>query len=143
MQARNTQSQKFPTVENLEMWDNQEDSIELTSTALQENSENGAVRIIFATYNEFDQLLVPSQRPNATLRFVNSKVISASLGKGRHIELPDPVKITLKHLKTINSLHINILSLPAMDIGQGKHGLHLYLSLKSVFYGLHRKWETI
>lgn len=102
MQARNTQSQKFPTVENLEMWDNQEDSIELTSNALQENSENGAVRIIFATYNEFDQLLVPSQRPNATLRFVNSKVISASLGKGRHIELPDPVKITLKHLKTIN-----------------------------------------
>merc|ERR1711892_996330 len=96
MQARNTQSQKFPTV------DNQEDSIELTSNALQENSENGAVRIIFATYNEFDQLLVPSQRPNATLRFVNSKVISASLGKGRHIELPDPVKITLKHLKTIN-----------------------------------------
>ena len=107
MQARNTQSQKFPTVENLEMWDNQEDSIELTSTALQENSENGAVRIIFATYKEFDQLLVPSQRPNATLRFVNSKVISASLGKGRHIQLLDPVKITLKHLKTVN-IHQNV-----------------------------------
>merc|ERR1719411_898327 len=102
MQARNTQSQKFPTVENLEMWDNQEDSIELASQSLLDNSENGAVRIIFATYNEFDQLLIPSQRPNATLRFVNSKVISASLGKGRHIQLLDPVKITLRHLKTVN-----------------------------------------
>ena len=102
MQARNTQSQRFPTVENLEMWDNQEDSIELTSQSLLDNSENGAVRIIFATYNEFDQLLIPSQRPNASLRFVNSKVISASLGKGRHTALQDPVKITLKHLRTEN-----------------------------------------
>ena len=102
MQARNTQSQRFPTVENLEMWDNQEDSIELASSSLLRNSENGAVRIIFATYNEFDQLLVPSQRPNATLRFVNSKVISASIGKGRHLKLQEPVKITLKHLRTVN-----------------------------------------
>ena len=102
MQARNTQSQRFPTVENLEMWDNQEDSIELASSSLLRNSENGAVRIIFATYNEFDQLLVPNQRPNATLRFVNSKVISASIGKGRHLKLQEPVKITLKHLRTVN-----------------------------------------
>ena len=102
MQARNTQSQRFPSVENLEMWDNQEDSIELASSSLLRNSENGAVRIIFATYNEFDQLLVPSQRPNATLRFVNSKVISASIGKGRHLKLQEPVKITLKHLRTVN-----------------------------------------
>ena len=102
MQTRNTRDQRFPTVENLEMWDNQEDSIVLASQSLLDNSENGAVRIIFATYNEFDQLLIPSQRPNSTLRFVNSKVISASLGKGRHTPLEAPVKITLKHLKTVN-----------------------------------------
>jgi len=102
MQARTTQNQKFPTVEHLEMWDNQEDSIELTAKALQENSENGAVRIIFASFNEFDQLLIPSQRPNATLRFVNSRVVSAAIGKGRHVKLKEPVKITLKHLKTEN-----------------------------------------
>ena len=74
MQARSTGAQRFPTVENLEMWDGQEDEIELSSAALQENSENGAVRIIFAAYNEFDQLLVPSQRPNATLRFVTLNI---------------------------------------------------------------------
>jgi hypothetical protein len=111
MQARSTQLQRFPNdVEQLfpnevQLWHDQDDAIELSSAALQENSENGAVRIIFATYNEFDQLLVPSQRPNASLRFVNSKVISASLGKGRHIQLPDTVKITLKHLKTRNVSH--------------------------------------
>ena len=102
MQARNTLSQRFPSVENLEMWDNQQDSIELSSRTLLDNSQNGAVRIIFATYNEFDELLVPTQRPNATLRFVNSKVISASLGKGKHLRLREPVKITLKHLRTQN-----------------------------------------
>merc|ERR1719422_1550272 len=81
MQARSTGTQRFPSVENLEMWDGQEDEIELSSSSLLRNSENGAVRIIFASYNEFDQLLLPSQRVNASLRFVNSKVISASLGK--------------------------------------------------------------
>jgi hypothetical protein len=36
-------------------------------------------------------------------QFVNSKVISASLGKpGRHVELPEPVSVTFKHLRTIN-----------------------------------------
>ena len=74
MQARNTRSQRFPSVENLEMWDDQEDSIELASSSLLRHSENGAVRIIFAAYNEFDQLLVPSQRPNATLRFVTHDI---------------------------------------------------------------------
>ena len=94
MQARNTRSQRFPSVENLEMWDDQEDSIELASSSLLRHSENGAVRImmimmrmimimmmmmiqvriIFAAYNEFDQLLVPSQRPNATLRFVTLNI---------------------------------------------------------------------
>ena len=57
MQSRNTNSQKFPTVENLEMWDNNEDSIELSSEALLQNSDNGAVRVIFTTYNEFEKLL--------------------------------------------------------------------------------------
>ena len=60
--------------------------------------DNGAVRVIFTTYNQLDQLLKPR---NDTF-FLNSKVISASLGKGRHIELPEPVQITFKHLVTLN-----------------------------------------
>ncbi|KAH8399355.1 hypothetical protein KR215_008228, partial [Drosophila sulfurigaster] len=36
------------------------------------------------------------------IRILNSKVISASLGKGRHIQLSQPITLVLKHLKTEN-----------------------------------------
>lgn len=35
-------------------------------------------------------------------RVLNSKVISASLGKGRHIQLSQPIRLILKHLKIEN-----------------------------------------
>lgn len=35
-------------------------------------------------------------------RVLNSKIISASLGKGRHIQLSEPVRLTLKHIRTEN-----------------------------------------
>ncbi|TRY70742.1 hypothetical protein TCAL_12812 [Tigriopus californicus] len=98
MQSRNTMRQRFPSVESIESWNDHGDSIELASSALLQNGDNGAVRVIFSTFNQLDQLLIPR---NKTL-FVNSKIISASLGKGRHIELPEPVLINLKHLRTIN-----------------------------------------
>eukprot|EP00095_Tigriopus_kingsejongensis_P003806 maker-scaffold465_size163580-snap-gene-0.18 protein:Tk03806 transcript:maker-scaffold465_size163580-snap-gene-0.18-mRNA-1 annotation:"latrophilin cirl" len=98
MQSRNTLRQRFPSVESIESWNDHGDFIELASSALLQNGDNGAVRVIFSTFNQLDQLLTPR---NGSL-FVNSKIISASLGKGRHIELPEPVLITLKHLRTIN-----------------------------------------
>ena len=98
MQSRNAIRQRFPSsVESLDsssLWSNG-DSIEVTSRALLKNGENGAVRVVFATYNQLDQLLGPrvtSSRMSAnesSALFVNSKVISASLGKGRHIQLPE------------------------------------------------------
>lgn len=36
------------------------------------------------------------------VRILNSKVISASLGKGRHIQLSQPIRLILKHLQTDN-----------------------------------------
>lgn len=35
-------------------------------------------------------------------RVLNSKVISASLGKGRHIQLSQPIRLVLRHLRTEN-----------------------------------------
>ena len=109
LQARNAHSQRFPTVETLETWgDGQEDTLHLSARSLIDHSENGAVRLVFVAYNEFDALLVPQQPPQRRsnnnnndpgLRFINSKVIGASLGKGRHVRLADPVQITLKHLR--------------------------------------------
>jgi hypothetical protein len=121
LQARNAHAQRFPTVETLETWggsggDNnggQEDSLQLSARALLDHAENGAVRLVFVAYNEFDAILVPPQTPppsrryysdsgspGGVLRFINSKVIGASLGKGRHVRLADPVQITLKHLRS-------------------------------------------
>lgn len=40
--------------------------------------------------------------PVVRQRVLNSKVISASLGKGRHIQLSQPIRLVLKHLKTEN-----------------------------------------
>lgn len=40
--------------------------------------------------------------PPPRQRILNSKVISASLGKGRHIELSQPIRLVLRHLRTVN-----------------------------------------
>ena len=63
LQARNAHSQRFPTVETLETWgDGQEDTLHLSARSLIDHSENGAVRLVFVAYNEFDALLVPQQQ---------------------------------------------------------------------------------
>lgn len=36
------------------------------------------------------------------VRILNSKVISASLGKGRHIQLSQPIRLVLKHIMIDN-----------------------------------------
>ena len=50
----------------------------------------------------FLHIYFPSKNIFLRFRFVNSRVISASIGKGRHLDLQEPVTITLKHLKTVN-----------------------------------------
>lgn len=43
-----------------------------------------------------------TQTQQPRVRILNSKVISASLGKGRHIQLSQPIRLILKHLQTDN-----------------------------------------
>ena len=110
MDARNPILQRFPAVENLEDWSRDhnvgqwsgEDSILLSPATLKDSSEDGVIRVIFTTYNEFDEILVPDQKSDGPLRFLNSKVISASLGKAKHAQLLEPVRISFKHLRTVN-----------------------------------------
>nr|B4KMZ1.1 RecName: Full=Latrophilin Cirl [Drosophila mojavensis] len=112
-----------------DQWPLSSDRIELPRTALLENSEGGLVRIVFAAFDRLESILKPSYdhfdlksarsyvRNTAILsndsdaatgdmqqriRILNSKVISASLGKGRHIQLSQPITLVLKHLKTEN-----------------------------------------
>ncbi|XP_032572160.1 latrophilin Cirl isoform X2 [Drosophila sechellia] len=108
-----------------DQWPLSSDRIELPRAALIDNSEGGLVRIVFAAFDRLESILKPSydhfdlksSRSYAILsndsdvnageiqqrlRILNSKVISASLGKGRHIQLSQPITLTLKHLKTEN-----------------------------------------
>lgn len=111
-----------------EQWQISDDRIELPRAALIENSEGGLVRIVFAAFDRLESILKPSydhfdlksarsyirntailtndtDSSNSVLqriRILNSKVISASLGKGRHIQLSQPIKLVLRHLKTEN-----------------------------------------
>lgn len=49
-----------------------------------------------------DPSSVNSSSQQQRKRMLNSKVISASLGKGRHIQLSQPIRLILKHLKLEN-----------------------------------------
>lgn len=125
LETKNIQTNEvFP---DAEQWQISDDRIELPRAALSENSEGGLVRIVFAAFDRLESILKPSYdhfdlkssrsyvRNSAVLgndsessaqlqriRILNSKVISASLGKGRHIQLSQPIKLILRHLKTEN-----------------------------------------
>ncbi|KAK9723171.1 GPCR proteolysis site, GPS, motif [Popillia japonica] len=89
-------------------WTVSNDTIELPRGALLENNDGEFVRLVFAAFNHLEEILQwqpeasdPNSNKNIT-RILNSKIISASLGKGRHIQLREPVRLTLKHLHTNN-----------------------------------------
>ncbi|XP_065079061.1 latrophilin Cirl [Ochlerotatus camptorhynchus] len=128
LETRNfVKNEVFPD-SSQERWQVSNDQIELPKAALIENSEGGLVRIVFVAFDRLEQILRPQftniQQPrvdqnkleqddsssnnndvSATTprqRLLNSKVISASLGKGRHIQLSQPIRMILKHLRTKN-----------------------------------------
>ncbi|XP_037051049.1 latrophilin Cirl-like isoform X3 [Bradysia coprophila] len=110
----------FPDVSD-EQWQVSDDTIELPRAALIENSEGGLVRIVFVAFDRLESILKPTDNWTETKhtinadplsvnnstqpvrkRMLNSKVISASLGKGRHIQLSQPIRLVLKHIKSEN-----------------------------------------
>ena len=113
MQSRNAHRQIFPSVETIESWTSSGDSIMLSPEAILQNGNNGAVRVIFTAFNQLDQLLMPIKTTptrwhsnHQDKKFINSRIIAASLGRGRHIELPKPVKITFKHLNEVDPARV-------------------------------------
>ena len=147
-------------------WTSTGDKIELASQALLANGDNGAVRVVFVAYHQLNKLLsmayfqpeyenrlhvirhqnggsgmivsgsAKSQStPDST--FLNSKIVCASLGRGRHIELPEPVVITLKHLKRVDqgsNLITNSKSSKSLRKVQGSSGQPSKLVPKCVYW---------
>lgn len=86
------------------------DAAVLPPEAVLENSEGSSTRVIFLTYRHLEDLLAPednrfrasTRRGSNVSLIVNSRVLSASLGHGRHIQLPEPVTLTFSLLKHDN-----------------------------------------
>lgn len=96
-------------------WVRMEDSLVLPADALADYSKNGLIKVVFVAYNGMSQLLAP-ETGEPQFRFhapgeedsrnisqiVNSRVISASIGRQRVTGLSQPVVITLRHLQEEN-----------------------------------------
>lgn len=106
----------FPVDLLQQRWTASNDRVELTRRSLLENSDDGIVRLVFMAFDRLEEILQPQDeepsvvlsdeaQPRArknTSRILNSKVISASLGKGRHIQLSEPVRVHFEHLTADN-----------------------------------------
>lgn len=105
VETKSVTTEKFPSDDK---WTASNDTIELPREALLENSDGNLVRLVFAAFDRLEEIL--QWHPEASeyasnknvSRMLNSKVISASLGKGRHIQLREPVRLTFRHLQTEN-----------------------------------------
>lgn len=110
LQIKNIKTAIFPSDATTDKWSASNDWLELPRRALLENSESELVRLVFVAFDRLEDILqwqpesvFDSENVQRNIsRILNSKIISASLGKGRHIQLPEPVRLFLKHLKTEN-----------------------------------------
>ncbi|CAK1546695.1 unnamed protein product [Leptosia nina] len=125
LEVKNVEDETFPSIIAQEQWKASEDTITIPKGALLENHQVDLVRIVFFAFDRLEEILPPTfgktpqfaaytsdpsssvsinsekEKKNIT-RVLNSKVISASLGNGRHIQLSQMVRLTMKHLKTEN-----------------------------------------
>lgn len=105
LETKTVTTERFPPSHK---WNVSSDLIELPRGALLENSDGHLVRLVFVAFDRLEEIL--QWHPDALdlhsgrniTRMLNSKVISASLGKGRHIQLREPVRLTFRHIQTEN-----------------------------------------
>ena len=77
--------------------------VQLPKEALQENTYRGLSKSVFFEYKTLHDLLMPAEKfiadlPDIEDYVLNSRIVSASLGQGRHIQLPQKVLLTFPHL---------------------------------------------
>ena len=90
MRARDLADQSFVSI-------NGEVAITIPGSSLVENSENGAVRLVFFHYNNLDHVL-----PSSTngVKFLNSHIASAAVSQGHSSHLTSPLTATFAHTTT-------------------------------------------
>lgn len=94
----------FPLVSPRGEWHNKGNSLRLPSSTNLGEEVPASVKIVFLMYDGLEHILQPESLSDAAVRYViNSGVISASLGEGRHVPVARPVTIVLRHLVDIPS----------------------------------------
>ena len=90
MRARDLADQHFES-------NNAKVAITIPGVSLVENSENGAVRLVFFYYHNLDHVL-----PSSTngVKFLNSHIASAAVSQGHSSTLSSPLTATFSHLET-------------------------------------------
>ena len=101
MRARGVADQVFPQLESVLAAE--QSQIVIPSQTLVAKSINGASRLVFFLYNNFE-LILPQMRTSLGNKFVNSKVMGAVYSKSRYLDVyGQPVQVTLRHLDVTGS----------------------------------------
>ncbi|CAH1982600.1 unnamed protein product [Acanthoscelides obtectus] len=139
LDTKSLTTEKFPSEDFRSEWKASNDSIELPKGALLENSDGNLVRLVFVAFDRLEEILqwqpdavADSVNSENVTKILNSKVISASLGKGRHIQLKEPVKLTLKHIKTENVSNPTCVFWDYTTNSWSEEGCHVELTLSNV-----------
>jgi hypothetical protein len=90
-----------------------DDKISLAASDLEDNSQGGLGEAVFFSYRSLHEILTGAkthlsfeaeleteEESDVKQWRLNSRIISASLGRGRHIELRTPVRIQFRHIET-------------------------------------------
>ncbi|KAK7592942.1 hypothetical protein V9T40_007694 [Parthenolecanium corni] len=102
LEVKNVVNEHFPTYTVTEKCSLKVNNwLQLDKSSLLENSDSGLVRLVYTAFDTLETVL-KAQPNNPEEKKINSKVLSASLGKGRHIQLAQPVELCLEHLQTEN-----------------------------------------
>nr|CAH7756708.1 unnamed protein product [Callosobruchus chinensis] len=139
LDTKSLTTEKFPADDIRSEWKASNDSIELPKGALIENSDGNLVRLVFVAFDRLEEILqwqpdsvTEPVNPENVTKILNSKVISASLGKGRHIQLKEPVMLTLKHIKTENVSNPTCVFWDYTTNSWSEEGCRVELSLSNV-----------
>jgi len=85
-----------------------DDAIELSRKDIEAFAQEGVAEAVFFSYTTLHEILDSGKfnfegRSFAGHKWkLNSRIVSASLGQGRHVQLNHPAKIFLRHLITNN-----------------------------------------
>ena len=123
MSSREARDQHFPSRTTFHLAE--EAHLLLSTDAIRQLGINGAVRVVFFLYNKMERVL-----PSSTngVKFLNSRVVSAGVSKGRPVELSDPITVTLRHQRLEGVSQPSCVRWEAVDRVWGEAGCWVHAS---------------